>query len=224
MGRKRGIWIVAASVLATVALTALVLLLWPWEKGPEDAPQPMEQVQMDQLVSLEFSRYSGAYVEDGSDEKVSGVAAMLVANPTDRFLDLATVTYQVGEKTAVFEVKGLPPGGKAWVLESQRMTLDDGDTFQLEDCVTTFRADAIRQTDLLSVQRDGNSLTVKNVSGETLENVCLYYKVKHTDGNYLGGILYTLNFGTLEAGASQTRQAGHFSDRAEIVRYSYQIG
>lgn len=218
-------WIPALIVLVVLAAVAAVLLLMPRE-GPAEGTSPPETTSppVEALSCLQFSRYSGQYVEDGSDEEVSGVAAILVTNPTSRFLDLATVTYEVGDTTATFEITGLPPGGTAWVLEKERLRLEDGWEFTYKDSSYTFRSDAIRQTDLLSVESDGDTLTVTNVSGQTLENVCLYYKIKHSDGNYLGGITYMMEFGTLEPGGSMRKQSTHYGSSAEIVRYSYQTG
>ena len=215
------LWGVAIAVLVVALTVTAVLWLWPWEN---DAPPDTtgESNGTEELVCLQFSRYSGAFVEDGSDEAVSNVAAMLVANTGSEFLDLATVTYDAGGQTATFVVTGLPPGEKAWVLESNRMILADGIEFRLRDCATTFRPDAVTQTDLLSVTPQGDTLTVENTSDRTLENVCVYYKVYHTDGNYLGGITYMLSFGTLKPGESARKQSVHYGEDARIVRFSYQ--
>ena len=217
-------WIPALIVLLILAAVALVLLLMPREEppGPTDPPENVPAAEA--LQCLQFSRYSGEYVEDGSHEQVTDVAAMLVKNPTSKFLDLATITYKVGAKTATFVITGLPPGGTASVLEKNRLRLEDGWDFVYEDSSYTFRSDAIRQTDRLTVQSDGNSLAVTNASDQTLKNVCLYYKVKHTDGNYFGGITYMMEFGTLEPGTSASKQSSHFGPDADIVRYSYQTG
>lgn len=219
-------WIPVLAVLVVLAAVAAVLLLMPREEPAPDPSPPgtTGPTVPNALESLQFSRYSGQYVEDGTDEEVSNVAAILVNNPTSEFLDLGTVTYKVGGTTATFEITGLPPGGTAWVLEAERLQLEDGWEFEFQDSTYTFRADAIRQTDLLTVQSQDDTLTVTNVSDQTLENVCLYYKVKHSDGNYLGGITYMMEFGTLEPGASAQKRSAHYGPNAEIVRYSYQTG
>ena len=174
------------------------------------------------LYCLEFTAYSGVYVEDGKNEVVEDVAAILVENRSEQFLDRATITYLYGNKYAYFVVTGLPAGEKCWVLEKNKLTLEEGHSFLFEDCVSAFKADAIRRSDLLETETMDNTITIKNISPRTLENVCVYYKNTFDDGNYLGGITYVVNFGTMEAGSSLTKESAHFSANSEIVRFSYQ--
>ena len=218
-------WIPALIVLLVLAVTAAVLLLMPREGPPGEPTAPTEPPpSVDALRGLQFSSFSGEFVEDGTHAQVSNVAAMLVTNPTSKFLDLATVTYKVGDKIATFEITGLPPGGTAWVLEKDRLRLEEGWKFEFDDSSHSFRSDAIRQTDLLTVRNDGHTVTVTNVSDKPLKNVCIYYKVKHSDGNYFGGITYMMDFDDLEPGGTLTKQSAHYGPDAEIVRYSYQTG
>lgn len=174
------------------------------------------------LICVEISRFSGGFVEDGSDTQVQDVAAILVANNTGKFLELATVTYQVGDRTAVFRVTGLPSGKRAWVLESNRLTLSDGDELVLEDCQETYNPNAILFSDALEVSRQGHSLTLTNISDKRLSNVVVYYKNTLKDGSYMGGITYFISFGDLAPGDSVTKAKDHFGDNSEIVRFSYQ--
>lgn len=169
-----------------------------------------------------FSLYSGQYVEDGRDEPVSNVAAILVTNRSDQFLDLATLTFEIDGREATFRVSGLPAGRSAWVMEANRMTATNSSVFTFVDMVTGFRENVISSTDKLSITCVGNLVTATNKSNQKLENVFVYYRVLHTDGNYLGGITYVIDFGTLEPGASVEKLAGHFSaDKARIVRVGW---
>lgn len=214
------LWAAGILLIAVLITATVVLCLRPWEST--ENPDATQSGSKEELVCLQFSQYSGSYVEDGSYEKVTNVAAILVANVGTEFLDLATVTYAVGDETATFVVTGLPPGKKAWVLEANRMVLAEDVEFRLLSCDTSFRPDAVMQTELLDVSAEGNTLQVTNTSDTPLENVCVYYKVTHTDGHYLGGITYMLNFGTLQPGETVQKQSAHFSDAARIVRFSYQ--
>lgn len=190
----------------------------------EDATQPTTPKATGNLICVEISRFNGDFVEDGTDERVQDVAAILVANNTGKFLELATVTYQVGDRTATFLVTGLPSGRRAWVLESNRMSITEGDELVLEECKDTYNPNAMETTDALAVSRQGKSLTVTNVSGKTLNNVVVYYKntVSAEDTTFLGGITYYIVYGKMEPGDTLTQSKDHFGATSEIVRYSYQ--
>lgn len=202
------------------ALAALLLTGCSTEKQQTEEPKVQN---FGGLVCLEYSRYTGPFPEDGTGRSVENVAAMLVRNSSDKFLDFATVECRVGSQIGTFQVTGLPPGGTAWVLEETGMTLTENDEFTAFECDEYFfREEAVVTTDKLSVQVSGNTLTVTNESDRTLENVCVYYKTVHQDGFYFGGITYMLEFGNLAPGAQATKQSSHFGENSRIVRYSFQ--
>lgn len=177
----------------------------------------------DELVCVEYSRFSGAFPEDGTGRQVTNVAAMLVRNDSGRFLDYALIQCDIGGGTGTFKVTGLPVGASAWVLEQSGMTVSVDDTFQVSACQDyAYRDDVVADTDRLTVTAEDNTVTVTNVSADTLFNVCIYYKAVHTDGNYFGGITYMLAFDTLEPGQSMQKQSSHFGPDTQIVRYSFQ--
>ena len=208
--------------IVSACLAVLLMLSGCSEpQQPEETTAPTQIVG--DLICVEISRFSGTFVEDGTDTQVTDVAAILVANETGKFLDLATVTYTVGDQTATFQITGLPAGERAWVLEKNRMTISEGDELVFEDCQTSYNANPVLSTDDLAVTRNGNSLTVENKSGQTLKNVCVYYKNRMDDGTFLGGITYLISFGDMAPGETVQRTAGHFGDRSAIVRYSYQF-
>jgi hypothetical protein len=218
-------WIIAAGVLIVVLavfITALVLDLLPRPETPTQTRPPGPATSAD-LYCLEFSRYSGEFFEDGTHARVTNVAAALIENRSPEFLDFATITYDVGGKTAQFVVTGLPPGGKTWVLETNRMAIEADVDFRFLDCTSTFRHDAVMSTEDLIVSTIGNTLTVTNATDYPLQNVCVYYKTMGDDGVYLGGISYMLAFDTLEPGQAVQRASGHFTKNSQIIRYSYQL-
>ena len=175
------------------------------------------------LVCMEYSLYSGPFPEDGSGRNVENVAAMRVHNSSDKFLDYAVIRAWVGSQQGTFRVTGLPPGGTVWVLEQEGLTLTPEERFVATDCEDYFfREDAVYSSDKLSVETEGNSLTVTNRSDVTLKNVCTYYKTVHGDGNYFGGISYLLEFGELAPGQTVTRRSSHFGPDSRIVRLSFQ--
>lgn len=181
-----------------------------------------EFTNRDALITCdEYSLFSGQFVEDGKDDLVSNVATILVTNNSDQFLDLATIMYLIDGKTATFVVTGLPAGRSAWVLESSKLTATASSTFTYVDKTTSFRENVSATSDKVTITADGNMLTATNNSDETLEGVFIYYRSVHTDGNFLGGITYLVDFGTLEPGAAVEKMGGHYSEDSEIIRIGW---
>lgn len=175
------------------------------------------------LYCMEFLSYSGVFVEDGGNTTVNNVAAALIKNCSDEYLDRAVITYKIGGRTATFEISGLPKGKEVLVLEKNKLQLKGGEKFEFVDCNSSFREEIIYDTDDLLVKTENNSLSVKNTSGEILKNVCVYYKTKAPDkGYYVGGITYMLNFGDIEPDSVVQKKSDHLDENSEIIRFSYQ--
>ena len=182
-----------------------------------------EMYDSGELSGTNFSIFSGQFVEDGKDELVENVAALLVTNNSDQFLDFATLQYDIDGQTATFIVTGLPAGRCAWVMEKSGLVIGGGATFTYQGCSTSMRDGVAASTDKISISSDGNMLTAVNNTNETLEGVFVYYKSLHTDGNFFGGITYLADFGTIEPGASSETLAGHYVEGStEIVRIGWQ--
>ena len=190
-------------------------------KKEEDSGEEPKTEETVRLRCDQFSIFSGQFVEDGRDELVENVAAMLVTNVSDRFLDIATVQYDIDGQSATFVVTGLPAGRSAWVMEANRMTVTPDSVFTYLNETTSYRDDISASSDLVSITTDGNMLTAANRSDETLEGIYVYYRTVHSDGNFFGGITYLVNFGTLEPGESVETMGGHFSENSEIVRIGW---
>lgn len=191
--------------------------------SPDTEPTTPDRLSEHDLVCLEYSTFSGAYPEDGTGRQVQDVAAMLVRNDSDKFLDYAMIQCDIGNGSGNFKVTGLPAGASVWVLEQDGKTVGAEETFKVSDCKDyAFRTDAILDTDLLDVQSNGDTVTVTNISNKTLENICIYYKTVFSDGNFFGGITYMLAFDSLGPDQSAQKQTSHFGEDSQIVRYSFQ--
>lgn len=198
-------------------------------QGGSSAPQrpvttpPVTTPKEEKLSVDSFAAFNGAYVEDGSDEPVQNVAAILVTNKSEEYLDIAELTCLLDGKKATFTATGLPAGTSAWVMEDDRQTARADSTLVLQDTLTSFRADAVSSLEGLQIQHGGSLLKVTNNREKALRNVTVYYKVLHSDGNYFGGITYMVTFADLEPGQSAEKIAGHFKDGwTQIVRIGFQ--
>lgn len=195
-------------------------------QSPEVTEPSSGTISADGTIAIKkIASFSGVFVEDGSDRLADGVAAILITNTSDRYLDLGNITYRIDGKTATFIVTGLPPGKSAWVMEYSGMTIDEDSKATYLDCSNSFRDDVISRTDDLIINLDGNFMVVKNNTNRTLRNVFVYYKTIHEDGNYFGGITYMVELGSLEPGQSTQKLAAHYLEgESEIVRIGWQEG
>ncbi len=182
-----------------------------------------DEVDSGEIKINEFGKFSGKYVEDGSDRPIENVAAIRITNKSKRFIDFATITVKVNDQTATFVVTGLPAGKCAWVLEQNGMTISDKAAFEFIGCSTSFSdKEIISSTDKISIQHDGDYMTVSNLTNDKLHNVVIYYRNLHDDGNYLGGITYRVTVGSINANETVKILAGHYSEEnSEIIRIDF---
>lgn len=172
------------------------------------------------LVVKEIGSYSGAYVEDGSDEPVEDVMYILVKNVGAQSLQYAKLTLTGAAGEAVFEMTTLMPGESMLVLEKNRKTYAVGDGYSAvhSDNLAYFQTEPQRYEEQLWIQPLEGGLNVKNISDEAIEgNIMIYFK-NYEGGMYIGGITYT---GTvkdgLEAGEIRQLMSSHFTQSKTAV-------
>ena len=185
------------------------------EISTTEAPtEPQELLEI-----LQYGAFSGAYVEDGSDEAVENVACILVKNHSEGYIDYALLHAQFGDTVGEFILTGIPAGGSAWVMESSRLSLKgDEDYFYVDQTLSQIRTENMIDP-RAEVKFSKGAVEVKNVGTEDLPAVKLYYKQLHKDGNFLGGITYTLTTGELPAGQSVSLLSAHSTeDSCVLVR------
>lgn len=180
------------------------------EPAPTEPPVP--HLSDDCLTLTSLGGYSGNFLEDGSDDVVSNVAAILVTNNADRMLQVADITFQVSEtEQAVFRITDLPAGATVLALELKRRPYSDADDY-------TYGQTASGYVDTPSLEEErfdldttqAGKLTLKNRTDEAYGKVYVYYKYVQVGGIYLGGITYRVPFENLPAGGTAESPAGHF--------------
>lgn len=188
-------------------------------KPPNSTSNPTGQ----KLTCDRIARFTGKFVEDGSDIPVENVLAVLITNQTDEYLDLANLEFDVDGEKATFIVTGLPAGRSAWVMEATGMTVSEDAVCEYQGSATSFRDDVIASAEEVEIHTGDNLLQAENKTSRTLEDVFVYYKIVHSDGNYFGGITYMVTFGTLRPGETVEKIAGHYLEgETEIVRIGWQ--
>lgn len=180
---------------------------------------------LDYSGRLEFTYYgsfSGKFLEDGTDEYVQNVAILLVTNISQEYLEYAVATFDINGEVAAFVATGLAPGESAWVLEKNRLQVEKDAVFTHVDDIASFTKYISPAETGVQVALGEGQLSVKNNTGKDLNNVYVYYKQVHTDGNFLGGITYRVPMGSLQSGEEASSVAMHCNvTNCRVVSITY---
>ena len=231
-----------AAVILVMTIGALLLLLMPGEEASasvetEVATKPpvvqeetvaikeTEPLKIDLgngLGILDVGSYTGAFVEDGSDEVLSGILMLKVINNGEDTVEYAKLTMDVNGETAEFTLTTLKPGATVVLLEKNRMAYDQNIDYGNIVCenLALFQAPLNLYEDKISIQIMDGAINVTNISQEDITGrVSIYYKNKAA-GIYYGGITYrvTLENG-LKAGEIRQMMADHFSDTGSEIMF-----
>lgn len=171
------------------------------------------------LTVESIGAYSGSFIEDGSDEAVKNVTAMLITNNSDQMLQVALIDFQVNSKeTASFKVTNLPAGTSTLVLESNKREFSDKDTYTYGNAATGYMDQPTLEEDKVELKTENGKITLKNKTDKELKTVYVYYKYMQIGGAYFGGITYRTPFENVGAGKEAEEVAAHFNpDSSQIM-------
>lgn len=162
------------------------------------------------LVALELKGYEGLYLEDGTKEKVSNVAALIIRNDGTELLEKAYVELWQGHEKLCFELNYLPAGEKILVLESnQSKYLPD----KISNCTGS---ETLAQKDLpgLVTIREVNSktLAIANPGPIPLRNLTIYFKNYDPESAiFWGGIVYEIYVYRIAPGETYIARPQYYS-------------
>lgn len=238
-------------ILWGVILVVLVVLLFEISFGlsmregtakplPQETTEPTETIQPTQptqtdgpteevslnldhgLTITEVGSYTGIYMEDGSDEIVSGILMIQVTNNGEEDIEYAEIRMTYGDGTAYFKLSTLPAGKTAVLLELNRMeyTADAGYTAAVIENVAVFQQELSVCEDKIQLQVLDGAVNVKNISGEDIDgDIIVYYKNFASD-IYYGGITYMIRIqGGLKADEIRQSPAAHISPSGSSVMF-----
>ena len=203
------------------------------EAPPATEPKDTEAIQIEQiydalldlgngLIISEIGKYSGIYMEDGSDEVVSGLLMIVVANTTDADLQYADIQLKLRDGSASFSLTTLPAGSSAVVLAQNRVEYDADEAYDsaLTNHLAWFSAPLDLCQDRVKIQALDGVMNISNISGEDISgDVVIYYKNASADMFY-GGITYRVRItGGLAAGEIRQIQADHFSENGSKILF-----
>ena len=194
----------------------------------QDAPAEIQQAEPlrtsldNDLEILDVGSYTGAYVEDGSDEILSGILMLKVINNGEKTVEYAKFTMDVNGETAEFTLSTLKPGAAVVLLEKNRMAYNPDAAYGSIACenLALFEEELNLHSDKISIQILDGAINVTNISQEDITGrIAIYYK-NTAAGVYYGGITYrvTLDSG-LKAGEIRQMMADHFSDTGSKIMF-----
>ena len=189
----------------------------PEEETAESVELPYA-ISGTELTVDKITSYDGIFIEDGSDEEISGVTAMVLTNKGDTDVEYAEVTAQQSDQTLLFKASAVPAGATVVVLEANRAGWSDESVTQIYASATD-GSDFEMSEDLIQIEDNGDdSITVTNTSDEAIPCVRLFYKYKMEEDIYVGGIAYAAKLTDLGEGESQTVRPSHYvSGSSEVV-------
>lgn len=200
------------------------------------AASALEDIQIQMFGEIEFDlgngllitdvgRYTGVYMEDGSDEIVSKILMVVVTNTSEQDLEYAEITLNGEEAEAQFSVSTLPVGASAVLLEKTRMEYPGEDVFTeaQSQVVSFFEKPLSVHADVLKLQGLDGALNITNISGKDIAgDIVIYYKNSSSD-MYYGGITYRVRLeGGLKAGEIRQIMSDHYNaSGSEVLFITY---
>lgn len=167
-------------------------------------------------------RYTGEFMEDGSDDPVENVLALVVENTGEDLVEYAELSTDFNGSIATFKITSLPANGYVLVLESGRQTVADDTEIQLPQVSHWAKVNDLvldYSNDFQIYTADG-VINIVNISGKDFHNdICVYYKT-YQYNVYMGGVAYRARFsGGLADGAVGQSMQSHFSSSNSVIFY-----
>lgn len=250
-GRKSGTGLVMVlAVLVVILAVSIVLLLVnrpePSEAAPQETAPHTTQAQQLQTTEVpseaeteapkaqgpvnlgygiyvtDIGSYTGMYMEDGTDEILSGILMLVVKNEGDQDIQYGEITLDVGDQQGKFTLTTLPAGQSMVLLEQNRMaydkTVDYTSLIPMADNVAYFTEPLSCHEDKLKINIQDGAINVTNISEEDIPgNIAVYYKNAASDIFY-GGITYRISIeGGLKAGEIRQTMTNHASDTGSRI-------
>lgn len=244
---KISLWIgITVGVVVLALIVALWLYLWKFGFPSTDETQPTEpsqevvatepttpettqQVDIGALDEVniqlgsgleirDVGSYTGIFMEDGSDEVVSGVLMALVVNNSEQDVQLLNFILTGNGQTANFSLSNLPAGASAVVLETGRMDYAPGFTEAVVANFASFDEPMTLCSDQIEIATYEKAMNITNISGEDIEgDVVIYYKNSAADVFY-GGITYRVRIeGGIKAGEIRQIVPSHFMTGSSTI-------
>ena len=173
---------------------------------------------IDGVKVVELFSYSGAYVEDGSNEKVKDIAAVKIINTSADAYQLLDFELETAAGAYSFRVTTLFPGARLTALDLNRKKFE-GSRITGGKAVLNVKFDSLPsvRTDILEISYTDGFINARNISDKDLNDVYVYYKTMD-DFGYFGGITYRAFMDGIDVGKIvQTATKNITADSSRVV-------
>lgn len=193
---------------------------------PEKDPETGEELGLSfpcpipgyDLTIEKMEPYNGMFVEDGSNVTVQNVAMLLVSNHGDFPVEYTQIRVMCGQEELLFDVSALPAGEKLVVQEKTGKTVSESKATSASALVVQRANMEMSESKVQVIDNGDNTLTVKNLTNETIPTVRVFYKYyMENEKLFVGGIAFTVRISRLGAGASVTIQPSHYTSQTSRV-------
>ena len=204
----------------------------PTEQAPSVVIPPKKDPQTGEELGISFpcqipgydmtieriAPYDGMFVEDGSNADAQNVAMLLVKNDGDFPVEYAQIRVMCEQEELLFDISALPAGEQLVVQEKNGKTIAESKATSASALVVQ-RANMEMSEGKVQVSDNGdNTLTIKNLTNETIPTVRVFYKYyMENEDLFVGGIAFTARISRLGAGTSVTIQPSHYTSQSSRV-------
>ena len=163
------------------------------------------------LEIIDSGKYTGLYMEDGSNELLSDVMMIIVYNNGEQDVQLAEISAEADGDTYRFQLTNLAVGERAVLLDLDRKSSAELTAAALKKAAF-FDEPMDLYEDTVKVSGMDGMVNVQNISDEDIAgDIYVYYKYAGEDV-YYGGITFRVRVeGGLKAGEIRQIPAGHYN-------------
>ena len=184
---------------------------------PDAQIQPQEQMVINLGSGLELTdsgKYTGLYMEDGSNKVVSNVMMIVVRNNGQQDIQWAAFTAVSGAETYRFQLTNLAAGEQVVLLDLDQKKADGYLTSAAMDQIVLFSEPMSLYENTIQISGMNGMLNVKNISDTDIAgDVYIYYKYAAQD-LYYGGVTFRVRVeGGLKAGEIRQVLAQHYTEK-----------
>lgn len=183
----------------------------PTRPNPEQSGGTPEQtgfpfaLEYTSLVAQKLIAYEGAFLEDGSEEAVEDVAALILENTGTIGIEYAQIIVMQSGRELSFDATYIPPKSRILLLEENKQAYSDAPVTACR-CRTVIPGVFDRSERTVSIRETGMcTLEVTNLTDREVSGIRVYYK-HHEGANdlYVGGITYSTVIPELAPGESRS--------------------